>query len=70
MPPPAAAMARFATARPAAEPVIRVTIGRVEVRAVTEAAAPAVGPQQPAAARRAAEPSLEEYLERRARRER
>jgi len=59
----------FAPARPAAEPVIRVTIGRVEVRAVTEAAAPAAARPHPAAAPRGGEPpGLAEYLERRARR--
>ncbi len=54
---------RFAAPEPA--PVIRVTIGRIEVRAVTAAAAaPAAAPARPES-RRGTEPSLEEYLKRR-----
>jgi hypothetical protein len=40
-------------------PVIRVTIGRVEVRAVTTGAPPTAAPRPE---RPAASPSLEEYL--------
>lgn len=55
---------RFAAPEPA--PVIRVTIGRIEVRAAvpSAAAAAAAAPARPES-RRGTEPSLEEYLKRR-----